>query len=94
MSITTACNGWDARLDRDKRNEDLTDVQGDLWNRVLVGHPELVRRSIRQLIAMTQGISATRLSVSGISDLTTTDRFTQQDVAAMMRMSGCAKAAT
>jgi hypothetical protein len=81
--------GWDAKIDSDGHNEDLTSVQGTLWLQELAGQPELVRRSIRQLIAMTQGIAATSHQVSGISDATTTDRFTSADLAAMLRMSGC-----
>jgi hypothetical protein len=80
---------WDAKLDRDKRNEDLTNVQGFLWNRVVAGHPQLVRRAIRQLIAMTQGVDGTTLAVSGISNPASVDRFTLSDDQAMLRMSGC-----
>jgi hypothetical protein len=80
---------WDAKLDSDHHNEDLTAVEGDLYTKVLTGHAELVRRSIRELIAMTQGITSTRLSVSGISNVGVTDRFTSEDIAAMLRMSGC-----
>ncbi|MDE3132521.1 MAG: hypothetical protein KGL15_00480 [Acidobacteriota bacterium] len=83
---------WNMKVDADKHNEDLTEVQAKLWMRTLSGHPELLRRSIRQLIAWTQGISRTTDGVSGISNITTTDRFTAADIAAMMRMSGCASA--
>jgi hypothetical protein len=86
--------GWDAKVDSDGHNEDLTNVQGTLWTQELAGQPESVRRSIRQLIAMTQGIAATSHQVSGISDATTTDRFTSDDLAAMRRMSGCATTTT
>ena len=82
--------GWDTKLDRDKHNEDLTEVQGTLWMKALAGQFELVRRSIRQLIAWSQGISRTTDAVSGISN-TTTDRFTKDDIAAMLKMSGCTK---
>ncbi len=83
--------GWDMKLDKNRVNEDLTQVQGRLWMRVVGGNPKLVRRSIRQLIAMTQGIAGTTLGTSGISDPASVDRFTSGDISAMMRMSGCAK---
>ncbi len=81
--------GWNARLDRDGHNEDLTSAQGILQMRVVSGHPQIVRRSIRQLIAMTQGILSTTRLASGIAQGTTTDHFTDADVAAMKLMSGC-----
>ncbi|MDE3131800.1 MAG: hypothetical protein KGL16_11665, partial [Acidobacteriota bacterium] len=80
---------WDTRLDGDKHNEDLTLLRGTLWLRALVGQPELVRRAIRQLIAMTQGVALTTASLSGISAMTAPDRFSSSDVAAMLTMSGC-----
>jgi hypothetical protein len=81
--------GWDARLDRDGRHEDLTLAQGDLWMQVLDGHPKAVRRAIRQLVAMTQGIIRTSRQDSGIASGTNIDRFTPADIAAMKQMSGC-----
>ena len=81
--------GWDARLDPDGRHEDLTLAQADLWMQVLDGHPQAVRRSIRQLIAMTQGIIRTTRQSSAIANGTNIDHFTPADVSAMKRMSGC-----
>ena len=80
---------WDARQDRDGHNEDLTTAQGILQMRVVAGHPQIVRRSIRQLIAMTQGIMATTYQDSGIVAGSRIDGFTAVDLAAMKRMSGC-----
>jgi hypothetical protein len=85
--------GWGMKVDADESNEDLTQVRGKLWMQTLTGHPELLRRSIRQLIAWTQGISRTTDAVSGISNTTTTDRFTADDIAAMLTMSGCTRSA-
>jgi hypothetical protein len=82
--------GWDTRLDLDGRNEDLTLAQADLWMRTLNGNPQAVRRSIRQLIAMTQGIIRTSRPDSAIADGSRIEHFTPADVAAMQRMSGCA----
>jgi hypothetical protein len=56
---------------------------------VLNGHPDAVRRSIRQLIAMTQGIISTTRHDSGIANGQMVDRFTPGDIAAMKVMSGC-----
>lgn len=82
-----------SRLDGDKHNEDLTSVAGSFSLPALDGKPQTVRRSIRQLIAWTQGILETTDPVSGITQRSFTDRFTKSDVAAMLAMSGCAKPA-
>jgi hypothetical protein len=84
--------GWSARIDADGHNEDLTQVDGMLHMRVLTGHAELVRRSIRSLIALTQGVSSTSDPSSGLADEATVDRFTPGDITAMVRASGCDKA--
>lgn len=81
--------GWDAQADPNGHNEDLTTAQGILQMRALDGDPQVVRRSIRQLIAMTQGILSTTRSDSGITSESTIDQFTSADVAAMKLMSGC-----
>jgi tetratricopeptide (TPR) repeat protein len=83
--------GWNANADPDGQSEDLTDVQGTLWLQNLASNPQLARRSIRQFIALTQGILHTSRPGSGIAD-STTDRFTSADVAAMLLMSGCSTA--
>lgn len=84
----------ETKLDGDGHNEDLTGMRSILWVKALAGQPELVRRSIRQLIASTQGVAVTSPSVSGISNSGATDRFTTADIAAMVRMSGCPKPGT
>jgi hypothetical protein len=81
--------GWDTRLDPNGHNEDLTLAQADLWMQTLDGKPEQMRRSIRQLIAMTQGIIRTSRTDSAIADGSSFGHFTPADVAAMQRMSGC-----
>lgn len=83
--------GWDARLDRGGQHEDLTLVQGELWMQTLSQHPQAVRRAIRQLVAMTQGIIRTDRHDSAIAEGTGLDHFTAADVAAMKRMSGCSQ---
>jgi hypothetical protein len=80
---------WDAVPDPDGHHEDLTQVQGMLWMRTLAGDAQAVRRSVRQLIAVTQGILRTSRQDSGIAQATSVDRFSVPDLAAMRRMSGC-----
>lgn len=85
---------WDTRVDADGRHEDLTNVQGTLWMRVVRRDPETLRRAIRQLIALTQGIGdATDPASSGIANWSPIDGFTPQDIAAMLKMSGCVASA-
>ena len=81
--------GWNARPDPDGQHEDLTSAQGILWMKSIDGNAQSVRRSIRYLIAMTQGIINTSRQDSAMAEGSTIDDFTQADVAAMKRMSGC-----
>jgi hypothetical protein len=85
--------GWDARVDADGRHEDVTYADGRLWMQALAAAPQAVRRSIRQLVALTQGIIGTSSAGSGIARNTAVDRFSSADVAAMRLMSGCGDAA-
>ncbi|HEY3737896.1 MAG TPA: hypothetical protein VGL26_10680, partial [Jatrophihabitans sp.] len=81
--------GWDAKLDPDGKHEDLTFAYGQLWAKTVEDDPLVLRRSVRQLIALTQGILSTSRSDSGIARNSSIDRFTEADIAAMDRMSGC-----
>jgi hypothetical protein len=86
--------GWSAKLDPDgSAKEQLTRAGGTLWLHVLSGHPELLRRAIRQLVGVTQGVDTPTTAVSGMSDASTTDHFTSADISAMLKMSGCSKPA-
>jgi hypothetical protein len=85
--------GWDATVDPDGRHEDLTSIDGDFWMQTLQGHPQAVRRSMRQLVAMTEGIGRATRDDSGIARDSSLDRFSPADVAAMRLMSGCGDAA-
>lgn len=82
---------WKSTLDADKQSEHLTLVGGTFSLPVVDGKPKTVRRSVRQLIAWTQGIFETTDPISGITPRSFTDRFTKADVAAMLAMSGCAR---
>jgi hypothetical protein len=81
--------GWNASLDPDGHNENLTSAQGTLFLQAIDGNPQVVRRSIRQLIALTEGILSTTQPGSAIADGNSTDHFTAADIAAMQQMSGC-----
>jgi hypothetical protein len=80
--------GWDARLDDGGRHEALTSMQGILYTQT-TGNDRTARRSVRQLIALTQGIIDADRSDSAIALDTSIDRFSAADIAAMKRMSGC-----
>ncbi len=84
----------DSRLDGDQHSEDLTSLAAAFSLPVLKGDTRTVRRSIRQLIAWTQGVSETTDPVSGITLRRFTDSFTHSDLAAMLAMSGCSKPAS
>lgn len=84
---------WKTKLDGDKHSADLTSVGASFSLKQLDGRAATVRRSIRQLIAWTQGIFETTDPISGITLRSFTDSFTPSDVSAMLAMSGCAKPA-
>jgi len=84
---------WNSKLDGDKHNEDLTSVSAAFSMKVVAGQSATVRRSIRQLIAWTQGIFETTDPISGITLRSFTDSFTPSDVSAMLAMSGCSRSA-
>jgi hypothetical protein len=81
--------GWDARPAPDGRHEILTETQASLYMKEVVGQAFSTRRSMRQLIAFTQGISESVVSGSGLAEGTGTDGFRTRDIAAMQVMSGC-----
>lgn len=83
--------GWDARLDDGGRHEAVTSMQGILYTQS-TGNDRTARRSVRQLIALTQGIIDADRSDSAIALDTSIDRFSAADIAAMKRMSGCGNA--
>lgn len=89
MQLTTQ-----SKVDRDGTNDDLSAVTADFDMQAVKGSTATVRRSIRQLIAWTQGISETTDPVSGITQRSFTDGFTSGDLAAMHAMSGCSAKST
>jgi hypothetical protein len=82
------------KLSTDRKHEQFRFVEGLLWLKTVGADPMIQRRSIRQLIALTQGIGATNLSGSAIAQKSVTDHFTLPDIAAMLQMSGCVKRAS
>jgi hypothetical protein len=79
----------DSRADRDGHKDDLSSITAAFHMQVVNHSTATVRRSIRQLIAWTQGISETTDPVSGITQRSFTDSFTKSDLSAMLAMSGC-----
>jgi hypothetical protein len=79
---------WNAKPTADKTHEIVTYLQAELYLKVLTS-PAIVRRSVRQLIAFSQGVAGSSDAESGIVDGSTTDGFTDRDYVAMMVMSGC-----
>jgi hypothetical protein len=84
--------GWDASPDPDGRHEDLTEPQGTLQMAVLTGDAVGQRRAVRDIIALTQGVSGSTLSDSDLRNGATRDSFSPDDLAAMKNMSGCGDA--
>lgn len=80
---------WWTRTDPDGHNEDLARADGTIWAQAVGRSSRLVQRSVRQLIALTQGILRSSNPRSAISDENDAEGFTQADVRAMLRMSGC-----
>lgn len=81
--------GWDTRISIDGNHEVLTDLQATLYLVSVRGNPLATERSVRQLIAFSQGVNATTAPGSAIAPGNTEHAFSTQDIAAMQRMSGC-----
>jgi len=81
--------GWNARVASDETHEVLTYLQGTLYLKNIAGSAAVDRLATRQLIAFTQGVSASTSPGSGISAGSKVDTFSPADIAAMQRMSGC-----
>jgi hypothetical protein len=84
--------GWDATRDTDGRHEDLVGPQGTLQMETLAGDAVGQRHALRDIVALTQGISGSSLSDSGLGSGSTRDSFSPKDIAAMKKMSGCGEA--
>jgi hypothetical protein len=82
-----------SKADRDGHNDDLASITATFHMQVVGSSSATVRRSIRQLIAWTQGVSETTDPVSGITQRSFTDGFTGSDLSALLAMSGCAAGA-
>lgn len=88
--------GWDAALSPDRQHEYVTDVNITLHLSALKGETAAFRKAALGFVGMTQGI---RVSTSPGSAFATTfaagaNRFSAQDVKAMLTMSGCAPKAS
>jgi hypothetical protein len=58
----------------------------------LAGDPAGEQRALDFIIALTQGVSGSTTSFSGLSSGSTQDHFSLADLAAMKHMSGCGDA--
>lgn len=82
--------GWGAYLDVGNAHEILSGLQADLFLKAMVGNPTASRIATRQLVAFSQGVTASTSAGSGIARGTTVDSYSPADLRAMQRMSGCA----
>ena len=81
--------GWDARVASDGRHEVLTELTATLFLHAVVGDPQSTKRSVRELIAFSQGVAGSSATGSSISSGNTATGFSRDDINAMQQMSGC-----
>jgi Domain of unknown function (DUF4190) len=81
--------GWDSRLTSDGNHEAITDLQATLYLNAVKGDPQATLRSVRQLVAYSQGVTGSTLSDSSIAEGNEQDGYSRRDLAAMQKMSGC-----
>ena len=83
--------GWDTKVSPNGTHEVLTDLQATLYLKSVSGGPYLIRKSMRQLIAISLGVSTSTLRSSVITDGSNVDSFSSGDMTAMRLMSGCSR---
>jgi Domain of unknown function (DUF4190) len=81
--------GWDTKISPDGHHDVLTDFQATLYLGSVRGDAQATERATRQMIAYTQGVADSTSPGSSISMGNTQEAYSQQDLAAMHRMSGC-----
>jgi hypothetical protein len=81
---------WNADLEPNGRHEDLTEADAILWRQTIGSDARLVRRAVRQLIGLTQGVLDSSRADSVFKSGGTIDDFSSADLDAMQVMSGCA----
>jgi hypothetical protein len=84
--------GYNTTLTVDGMHDYLTSVKDDLHVTTLGHDHREYRRTLRKLIAWTQGIAGSDSPASALQDprgAHAPDAFSRSDIAAMMHMSGC-----
>jgi hypothetical protein len=80
---------WDASVSSDGRHEALTDVSGTLYLSAVQGNAQATGKSVRELVAMTQGVGNSTAPQSSITPGNEQTAYSARDIAAMQKMSGC-----
>jgi hypothetical protein len=88
--------GWDAVLTPDRQHEYVTEVNIRLHLRVLGADPTAFRKAALGFVGFTQGIGvSTSPGTAFATEFDSgADRFSAQDVKAMLTMSGCSTTAS
>jgi hypothetical protein len=81
--------GWDTQISSGGRHEVLADLQATIYLAAVQGDPQATERSVRQLVAFSQGVTGSTAAGSSIASGNMQDAYSTQDLAAMQRMSGC-----
>lgn len=81
--------GWDTKASPNGDYDILTDLQATLYLKAVRGDPQATQRSIRQLVAFSQGVADSSAPGSSIPSGNVEERYSRQDVTAMEQMSGC-----
>lgn len=81
--------GWDANASSDGQHEALTGVSGTLYLSAVQGNAQATEKSVRQLVAMTQGVGNSTAPQSAITWGNKQTAYSARDIAAMQKMSGC-----
>jgi hypothetical protein len=81
--------GWDARVSANGKHEVLTDLTATLFVHAVAGDPQSTERAVRELIALSVGVAGSSTTDSTIASGNTATRFSNRDINAMKRMSGC-----
>ncbi len=81
--------GWNASDSPEARHATLTELGATLSAQAIAGRPSALRRSVRQVIAASQGVLSSTAVDSGIANGSQLGGFSASDLAAMRVMSGC-----
>ena len=84
--------GWDAALAPDGRHEYVTDLNIKLHLSVLAGEGAAFQKAALGFVGFTQGVGVSTAPNSAFAaeSASAADKFSAQDINAMLTMSGCA----